>query len=126
MGESIIPRRKVRIISAASVAGHEEAEGPLGGNFDFTADKEDKFGMDTWEKAESEMQRLAVERAMMKAHINNGDVSFMMAGDLLNQCAGSNYGLGSFSIPYLGLYGACSTASEGILLSTILCSEDNG
>ncbi|MCQ2455752.1 MAG: stage V sporulation protein AD [Clostridia bacterium] len=109
------------IISTASVAGREEEAGPLGGSFDLTDTKDDSFGMKTWEKAESEMQRLALGLALSKASLTDDDVGALFAGDLLNQCVGSNYGLSGYKIPYFGLYGACSTAAEGIMLSALTC-----
>ncbi|MBR5447676.1 MAG: stage V sporulation protein AD [Clostridia bacterium] len=121
--EIITPKRDVYIISSGAVAGHEEEAGPLGGSFDAVDTNEDRFGEDTWEKAESEMQRLAVGFALEKAGCDTTSVGAMLAGDLLNQCVGSNYGLTSYRIPYMGLYGACSTASEGMLLGSLLCSS---
>lgn len=121
--EIIKLKEKVRIISTAAVAGREEQNGPLGGSFDVTDTKDDSFGMDTWEKAESEMQRLALGLAMEKAKLTVDDVDAMFAGDLLNQCVGSNYGLADYRIPYFGLYGACSTAAEGMLLASLVCSS---
>lgn len=124
MAHGIIkPRRGVYIVSSGAVAGHEEEAGPIGGCFDAVDTNEDRFGTDTWEKAESEMQRLAVGFALEKAGMDTSKVGAMLAGDLLNQCVGSNYGLTDYRIPYMGLYGACSTASEGILLGTLLCSS---
>ncbi|MBR6807132.1 MAG: stage V sporulation protein AD [Clostridia bacterium] len=119
----IIPKNKTVILSTAGVAGHEEGAGPLGGSFDITDNDEDRFGQETWEKSESEMQRLALSAALSKASLCENELSVMLAGDLLNQCVGSNYGLSGFRIPYLGLYGACSTSAEGILLGTLLCSS---
>lgn len=121
--EIITLPRKVYVISSAAVAGHEEETGPLGDGFDITDSKDDRFGMDTWEKAESEMQRLAVGCALRKSGFSACDVDAVLAGDLLNQCVGSNYGLADYKIPYLGLYGACSTASEGMLIASLLCSS---
>lgn len=118
----IRPQKKIRIISAGSVAGREEQMGPLGGSFDMTDTEDDSFGMKTWEKAESEMQRLALGFAMEKAGLDEDSIDAMFAGDLLNQCVGSNYGLADYKIPYFGLYGACSTASEGMLLASLVCS----
>lgn len=118
----ITPRKKTVILATAGVAGHEEEAGPLGGSFDMVDTVDDRFGQETWEKSESEMQRLALSAALSKASLSEKELSTMLAGDLLNQCVGSNYGLSDFRIPYLGLYGACSTASEGILLGTLLCS----
>ncbi len=105
------------IISASSVVGKYEHEGPLGDCFDLH-DSTDKFGMKTWERAESEMQRLAFNTALAKASASERDVEALFAGDLLNQCVGSSYGLLDFDIPYFGLYGACSTAAESIMLAS--------
>ena len=111
----------VRILSAASVVGNKEKEGPLGNAFDLS-DVTDRFGEKTWEKAESEMQRRAFRLAMRKGGVGEESVDVLYAGDLLNQCVGSAYGLLSFDIPYFGLYGACSTAAESILLSGMAVS----
>ena len=120
--EIIKLERKIHIIATAAVAGREEQNGPLGGFFDMTDIDDDSFGMDTWEKAESEMQRLAFGCAMEKAGLSVEDIDAMFAGDLLNQCVGSNYGLADYKIPYFGLYGACSTAAEGMMLASLMCT----
>lgn len=109
------------IVSAASVVGKREYDGPLGDCFDLH-DATDKFGMKTWERAESEMQRLAFNTALAKASASERDVDAIFAGDLLNQCVGSSYGLLDFDIPYFGLYGACSTAAESLMLSAMMTS----
>lgn len=111
----------VCFLSSGSVVGRCEFEGPIGDCFDLH-DKSDRFGQKTWEKAESEMQRLALSVAMSKRGMSERDIDVMLAGDLLNQCVGSSYGLLDFDIPYFGLYGACSTAVEGIMLSAMMCS----
>ncbi|MBO5415969.1 MAG: stage V sporulation protein AD [Clostridia bacterium] len=108
-------------LSSGSAVGKHEFEGPIGDCFDIH-DKTDRFGMNTWEKAESEMQRLALNVAMSKRGLSELDIDVMFAGDLLNQCVGSSYGLLDFDIPYFGLYGACSTAVEGIMLSAMMAS----
>ena len=105
------------ICGAAGIVGKKEHEGPLGGYFDMY-DETDAFGTDTWEKAESEMQRRALSLAMKKASLKESDIGSLFAGDLLNQCIGSAYGLLDFNIPYFGLYGACSTAAEGLILAS--------
>lgn len=110
-----------KIRSAASIVGHKEKEGPLGSCFDFY-DKSDRFKQKTWEKAEIEMQRLALTHALSRANLTSGEIDVLLAGDLLNQCIGSAYGLIEFDIPYFGLYGACSTAIEGITLASMLVS----
>jgi len=106
------------ILSTASVVGKKEREGPLGERFDL-CDMTDRFGVKTWEAAESEMQRMALGTALAKAKLHDGDIGALFAGDLLNQCVGSAYGLLSFDIPYFGLYGACSTCAEGLLHASI-------
>ena len=110
------------IISAATVVGHKEHEGPLSAHFDFFSDN-DRFGQKTWEGAESEMQRMAFSYAMSKAGLTQAQISLLFAGDLLNQCVGSAYGLLSYHIPYLGLYGACSTCAEGLLLASAMVTS---
>ncbi|MBE6667807.1 MAG: stage V sporulation protein AD [Ruminococcaceae bacterium] len=109
------------LVCAASAVGKYEHEGPLGDCFDLH-DSTDKFGMNTWERAESEMQRLAFNTALAKASANEREVEALFAGDLLNQCVGSAYGLLDFDIPYFGLYGACSTAAESIMLASVFVS----
>ena len=113
--------KPVYILSGASVVGMEEADGPLGEHFEVTEKKDDTFGCKSWEKAESEMQRIAMGMAMTGAGLKQENIDVLLAGDLLNQCIGSNYGLLSYDIPYIGLYGACSTAAEGLLLAALCC-----
>ncbi len=106
------------IVAGAAVVGNKEFAGPLGGDFDLYCN-DDRFGMDTWEKAESEMQRQALGIAMKKAGCTEDDLDAVFAGDLLNQCTGSSFGLLDFGIPYFGLYGACSTMAESMMLSAL-------
>lgn len=115
--------RPVMFASHASAAGKHENDGPLGGLFDVTdATDTDKFGADTWESAEGEMSRMALSAAMKKASLTDADLSAVFAGDLQNQCVGSAYGLLGFDVPYFGLYGACSTAAEGLILAALVSS----
>lgn len=116
MQNKILRFENASVISSASVVGKYEQEGPLGEYFDI-CDPTDKFGMNTWEQAESEMQRLAFNTALSKISASERAIDALFAGDLLNQCVGSSYGLLDFDIPYFGLYGACSTAAEGIMLA---------
>lgn len=110
------------IISSASAVGGKEYEGPLGACFDFH-DPDDRFGQKTFEKSESEMQRLALASAMGKCSLTPSDIGALFAGDLLNQCVSSAYGLLEYDIPYFGLYGACSTAAEGMMLASVFVSN---
>ncbi len=110
-------------LSYAAVGGYEEGRGPLGEKFDFL-DPTDRFGMKTWEKAEGEMGRLALNLALNKNNISPSNLDALFAGDLENQCVASSNGLYSFGIPYIGLYSACSTLTEGLLLlSSLIFSQ---
>jgi len=110
------------ILSRASVVGKKESEGPLREGFDLF-DTADRFGEKTWEAAESEMQRRALAVALSKCRLRDVDLGALFAGDLLNQCVGSAYGLMDFDVPYFGLYGACSTCAEGLLLASVMVSN---
>lgn len=118
MGSAVI-RLNSEILCAASAVGKQEYEGPLGALFDLHCE-DDRFGQDTWEKAESEMQRQCLGVALSKSGLREADIGALFAGDLINQCTGSSYGLLDYDIPYFGLYGACSTAIEGLMLSSIM------
>ena len=110
-----------KITCQASVVGSKEHQGPIGNLFDIY-DTTNKFKQKTWEKAESEMQKIALSTALNKANLQVENIEVLLAGDLLNQCIGSAYGLLDFDIPYFGLYGACSTAVESIMLGSLLIS----
>ena len=121
MQKRIIRLDNASIAAAASVVGKEESKGPMGDSFD-VHDVTDTFGADTWEKAESAMQKKAFETLMKKTGTAPKDYGAMYAGDLQNQCVGSSYGLLGFDVPYFGLYGACSTCAEGLMLSAMSVS----
>ena len=111
--------RPPSVLSFASVGGKMERRGPLGGYFDET-DEDSFFGEKTWEKAESAMQKKALQRALDKARLQSADLDHIFAGDLLNQCIGSSFGLRDFGIPFYGLYGACSTMGESLSLAAMM------
>lgn len=113
----------VKIESFAGVASKKEGEGPLGQYFDKVVE-DSHFGKDSWEKAESRFQLEAVSLAVRKAGITKEDIDIICSGDLINQCIGSTYGLRELEIPFLGIYGACSTMAEGLLISSVL-TENN-
>lgn len=119
---NIIKTEKAYISSFASVVGSLESKGPLGTLFDIAKDGDDRFGKETWEKSEAEMQRLALTTALDKASLCDTDIDLMLAGDLINQCISSANGLIDFDIPFLGVFGACSTCAESILLSSVFSS----
>jgi len=123
MQKSVIKLDNLPVITAASsVVGKKESEGPLGKYFDY-CDLTDRFGMKTWEKSESQMQNIALNFALSKRKIGPNNIDLLLAGDLMNQCTSSAYGLLAFDIPFLGLYGACSTAAEGLILSSLLVNS---
>ena len=107
----------VGIHSYAAVAGPKEADGPLGKELDRVF-SDPYLGKPTWEAAESELQRQALSLALNKGNLAAHQVDYLFAGDLLNQCVGSTIGLGSFQIPHIGIYGACSTMALGLLLAS--------
>lgn len=107
------------IAGFGSVAGKKESQGPLKDDFDKII--YDMYaGQDTWEQAESVFQKEALSIALQKSGYNASDIGFLFAGDLLNQCIGSSYGLKDFNIPYLGQYGACSTMVQGLTLASVM------
>jgi len=106
------------ITTWASVAGKKESEGPLSSTFDITK-KDSYFGEKTWEQAEKRMQQIALEQLSKKAGIPKRDFGLVFSGDLLNQCIGSSFTLRNTGIPHIGLYGACSTMSESLLLASM-------
>ena len=106
------------ITTWASVAGKKEAQGPLSKSFDITH-SDSYFGQKTWEQAEKRMQQLALQRLCQKANISTRDVELVFSGDLLNQCIGSSFTLRNTGIPHIGLYGACSTMAESLLLASM-------
>lgn len=106
------------VTAFAAVGSKKEGEGPLGKYFDYL-DTDGTFGEKSWEKAESSMQKKAVEKALNKCSLSPSQIDFVFAGDLLNQCAGSTFGLRDAGIPLVGLYGACSTMAESLIMASL-------
>lgn len=115
---SFVLDRPVVIKAWASVAGKKEAEGPLGHCFDVT-DEDTFFGQRTWEQGEKRMQQLALQTLMKKAAIRPSELGVVFSGDLLNQCIGSSFSLRNTGIPHIGLYGACSTMAESLMMAAM-------
>ena len=116
---TVILENKPYIAGYGSVVGKKEFEGPLGREFD-AHDNDSRFGEESYEKAESLLQKIALETAMRRAGVNENDIKIIFAGDLLNQCIGSYFGLRAKGIPLAGLYGACSTMTLGLSLASII------
>ena len=110
---------KPTIIASAAVGGPHEAKGPLADDFDLL--HEDFWlGQDSFEKAEKKLQEQACETVIKKANMKKEDVQFLMAGDLMNQTVPSSFAARTLGVPFLGLYGACSTSMEGLALASLL------
>lgn len=107
------------ICSYAAVGGKKESEGPLGREFDKTF-KDDTLGEKSWEKSESLLIKESITLAINKAGVEPSQVDCIVAGDLLNQCTGSTYGIRPFGVPFLGVYGACSTMAESLVTGSML------
>lgn len=117
--QSIAFTQKPIITTWASVAGKKEKMGPLGYGFDVTHE-DSYFGEATWEQGEKKMQQMALETLAAKAGMVQTDFDLVFSGDLLNQCIGSSFTLRNTGIPHLGLYGACSTMAESLLLASMV------
>lgn len=107
------------VLGYAAVVGKKEGKGPLGRNFDMIFE-DTLIGQKSWEKAESILQREAVTKALEKSGCQPSDMDGIIAGDLLNQCISSTFGLEPFDIPFLGVYGACSTMAESLLVGSMM------
>lgn len=109
----------VYIRASASVVGTKEGEGPFGDSFDVVG-ADDKFGCDTWEQAESTLQKEALALAIGKSGMKSGEIRYLFAGDLLGQSIASSFGVASFQIPLVGMYGACSTCGLTLSMATLM------
>ena len=118
-GQTIMLTSPVHILSCAAVGGRKEAQGPLKHCFDIVSE-DSYFGQSTWEKAEIEMLHRCMVRCLDKAPNHSTKPECIVGGDLLNQCISSAFAVKDSALPYLGLYGACSTMAEGLLLSALL------
>lgn len=116
--QSVVFDRHPVILSSAAVTGKKESQGPLSKYFDLTSE-DTKFQQKSWEKAESRMQELALNLAKQKANLENEAIDLLFAGDLLNQCISSSFAVRDTGLPFLGLYGACSTMAESLALASM-------
>lgn len=119
--QSIEFGKPIYIQCSASIVGKKEGQGPLGELFDKIS-TDDMFGADSWEAAESALQKETVQLCLQKANTSIDDIRYMFAGDLLGQCIASSFGLAQFNTPLFGLYGACSTSALSIALGSIAIS----
>ena len=119
-GNTLFFKTRPRVRSFAAVCGSKEREGVIGGYADVTL-TDDMYGESTYEKAECKMLSNAISLAVEKGRLTDGDIDVMFSGDLLNQIISASFAARDFQFPFLGLYSACSTMSEGMLLAAALC-----
>lgn len=117
--KTIALRRMPRIVAGAAIAGKKEGEGPLGAHFDQVIE-DDLFGEETWEKAECRFFYTACETCLKKAGLTPGQVDVLLGGDLLNQIMSASMAARELGVPFLGLYGACSTMAESLAVGSLL------
>ena len=107
-----------RIISTYSIVGPKEGDGPLKDYFHEVLN-DDTMGKDSFEKAESEMMYTAIKKAISNVNLKEEDIDYLFAGDLLNQITSSSFAARELNIPFIGLYGACSTMSESLSMASL-------
>ena len=122
---SIAFSQPLYIESAASIVSQKEADGPLGNLFDLVCE-DPMFGCDTWESAESTLQKETATQAISKAGLSSEDIHLMFAGDLLAQTSATCFGSAGLGIPFYGLYGACSTIGEALSLGSLALTAGFG
>ncbi len=116
---TIIFYNKPRIISTFSIAGPKEAESNFGKHIHKLLD-DDMFGESTFEKAECKMLSTAISKAIKRSNLKDNDIDALLSGDLLNQIISASFAARDFEFPYIGLYNACSTFSEGLSIGASL------
>ncbi|MDZ5252996.1 stage V sporulation protein AD [Clostridium sp. LIBA-8841] len=114
---------KPRIISTYSIVGPKEGDGPLKEYFDKVL-QDDCNGCESFEKAESSLMITSIEEVIKKSKVKEEDVDYLFGGDLLNQLTSTNFVAREFKIPFLGVYGACSTMAESLSLASMVIDGD--
>ncbi|MFK4300673.1 MULTISPECIES: stage V sporulation protein AD [unclassified Paenibacillus] len=114
-----------RIVGSATVVGPDEGEGPLSTDFDYIYDNLE-INEKTWEKAERRLFEHSTELALINANLNKEEVQFFISGDLMNQIISSSFSARKLAIPYLGVFGACSTSMESLALAALIVDSEAG
>lgn len=120
-GDTLLFQKPPTVAAFAAVGGKKEGEGPLAAGFDRLFE-DNLLEQETWEQAESLLQRQCLDVTLSRAGITEKELSLVLAGDLQNQCAASSYTLREVDVPYVGVYGACSTMAETLGLGACLAS----
>jgi len=121
--QTICTENKPKIISTMSVVGPKEGKGPLKDYFDMIL-QDDTDGQKSYEKAESSMANRAINGCIKKGNLKEEDINYLISGDLLNQLTASNFAVRSLNIPYIGVYGACSTMALSLGLAAMIIAGD--
>ena len=121
VGDTLFFENPVHVQTWAAAVGTKEGQGPLGKCFDHVT-RDNRFGKKTWEQAECRMVELACEAALSKADLTLSRIDCALGGDLLNQCISTGFAARGLGLPYLGLYGACSTMAESLILGATMVS----
>lgn len=117
--QTFVLKNPPSIKATASIVGPKEGKGDLKNCFDYVIPDE-LWGEDSWEKAESKLVKETFAKVLQNASLSNDKVGCVLAGDLLNQCIAANYGLRETNVPFLGLYGACSTMAESMSIGSMM------
>ena len=113
----------VYLSEVATVTGPYEKKGPLGNSFDKSYD-DLYFGEKSWEKAEVKILKDSIDILLKKLKKEKKDINLIISGDLLNQITSSSYAVLKYKRPFLGIYSACASNVEGIIIgSTMIDSE---
>ncbi len=115
---------KPKIVGSYSIVGPKEGKGPFGKYFDYVM-KNDRLDEKTYEKTECKMLELAITGAFQNAGLLISHINLLLAGDLLNQIISSSYAARAFNMPFLGLFGACSTMAESLAVGAVLINGKN-
>lgn len=117
--QTIVFKNKPYILSSFSIAGKKESDGPMKQWFDYCID-DDTYGEKTWEKSESKMLKTSMHEVVNRAGKSQNEIGAILSGDLLNQLMSSSFMARDMHIPFLGMYGACSTMTESLLMGSVL------
>ncbi|SEF47362.1 stage V sporulation protein AD [Paenibacillus sp. UNC499MF] len=124
-GQSWEFRKPPVLISTATVVGPDEGKGPLANDFDLIH-QDNTLKQKSWEKAEKALMEDAANLAIKKAGLQKDQIQFYVGGDLMNQIISSSFAARTLAIPYLGVFGACSTSMESLAVSSLIVASGGG
>ena len=114
--------KPIFVMGGFSLVGEKEAEGPFGKYFSESL-RDDTLGQNTFEKAEREMHSLVIKKLMQQQKLSDSDIDILISGDLMNQLVTSNFSAREFDIPFLGVYSACSSFTEALVIASTFLSS---